>query len=75
MRWIFYIFLVSQLFNFLGVFAEKIKKDLSELNTINWEKVKEKKPVPLKKIIWKNFQTGNQETISIDNIDNFLEKT
>ena len=32
MRWVFYIFLVSQLFNFLGVFAEKIKKDLSELN-------------------------------------------
>ena len=28
-----------------------------------------------KKIIWKNFQTGNQETISINNIDNFLEKT
>ena len=27
-----------------------------------------------KKIIWKNFQTGNQETISINNIDNFLEK-
>ena len=28
-----------------------------------------------KKIIWKNFQTGNQETISINNINNFLEKT
>jgi len=36
MRWIFYIFLVSQLFNFLGVFAEKIKKDLSKLNTDYW---------------------------------------
>ncbi len=40
MRWIFYIFLVSQLFNSLGIFAEKIKKDLPELNTVNWEKVK-----------------------------------
>ena len=28
-----------------------------------------------KKIIWKNFQTGNQETILINNLDNFLEKT
>ena len=44
MRWIFYIFLVSQLFNFLEVFAEKIEKDLSELNTVNWEKIKENKP-------------------------------
>ena len=56
MKWIFYIFLVSQLFNFLGVFAEKIKKDLSELNTVNWEKVKENKPEPLKKIIWKSYK-------------------
>ena len=56
MRWIFYIFLVSQLLNFLGVFAEKIKKDLPELNTVNWEKVKENKPEPLKKIIWKSYK-------------------
>ena len=28
-----------------------------------------------KKIIWKNFQTGNQETILINNLDNFLQKT
>ena len=27
-----------------------------------------------KKIIWKNFQTGNQETISISSLDKFLEK-
>ena len=27
-----------------------------------------------KKIIWKNFQTGKQETISINNIDKFLER-
>ena len=56
MRWIFYIFLVSQLFNVLGVFADKIKKDLSELNPVNWEKVKENKPEPLKKIIWKSYK-------------------
>ena len=28
-----------------------------------------------KKIIWKNFQTGYQETILINNLDNFLQKT
>ena len=28
-----------------------------------------------KKIIWKNFQTGIQETILINNLDNFLQKT
>ena len=53
MRCIFYIFLVSQLFNFLGVFAEK--KNLPELETVNWEKVKGNKPEPLKKIIWKSY--------------------
>ena len=56
MRWIFYIFLVSQLLNFLGVFAEKIKKDLPELNTVNWEKVKENKTKSKEKIIWKSYK-------------------
>ena len=27
-----------------------------------------------KKIIWKNFRTGNQENISINNVNNFLEQ-
>ena len=56
MRWIFYIFLVSQLFNSLEIFAEKTKKDLSEVNTVNWEKVKENKTEPLNKIIWKSYK-------------------
>tara|TARA_A100001388_G_scaffold165587_1_gene123653 strand:+ start:604 stop:2427 length:1824 start_codon:yes stop_codon:yes gene_type:complete len=56
MGWIFYIFLVSQLFNFLAVFAEKIEKDLSELNTVNWEKVKENKTKSTEKIIWKSYK-------------------
>ena len=41
MKLIFYIFLTSQILNFLGVFAEKVKDDSSELNSINWEKVEE----------------------------------
>ncbi len=56
MRLIFYIFLISQLLNFLGVFAEKVKDDSSGFNSIKWEKVEEKKPRPLKNIIWKSYK-------------------
>ena len=56
MRLIFYIFLISQFLNFLGVFAEKVKEDLSELNSVKWEKIEENKSKPLKKIIWKSYK-------------------
>ena len=56
MKLIFYIFLFSHLLNFLGVFAEKIKENLSEINAINWEKVEENKSKPLKKIIWRSYE-------------------
>ena len=56
MKLIFYIFLFSQLFNFLGVFAEKIKENSSQVNTVNWEKVEGNKSKPLKKIIWKSYK-------------------
>ena len=55
MRLIFYLFLISQLLNLLGVFAEKVREDSSGLNSINWEKVEEKKSKPLKKIIWRSY--------------------
>ena len=55
MRLVFYIFLFSQLLNFVGVFAGKAKEDSSELNSLNWEKVEENKSKPLKKIIWKSY--------------------
>ena len=42
MRLIFYLFLISQLLNFLNVFAQKVIEDSSELNSIKWEKVEEK---------------------------------
>ena len=38
MRLVFYLFLISQLLNFIGVFAEKESEDSSGLNSINWEK-------------------------------------
>ena len=43
MRLILYLYLVSHLLNFLGVFAEKSKEDSSKLNSVRWEKVEEKK--------------------------------
>ena len=56
MRLIFYIFLISQFLNFLGVFAEKVKEDLPKLNSVKWEKIEENKSNPLKKIIWKSYK-------------------
>ena len=54
MKFVFYFFIIAQIFNFIGVFAEKIIKDSSELNSIQWEKVNKKKK--LKKIIWKSYK-------------------
>tara|TARA_A100001388_G_scaffold143211_1_gene106245 strand:+ start:996 stop:2819 length:1824 start_codon:yes stop_codon:yes gene_type:complete len=56
MRLIFYLFLISQLLDFVGVFAEKVKEDSSGLNPINWEKVEENQYKPLKKIIWRSYK-------------------
>jgi len=56
MRLIFYLFLISQLLNFIDVFAEKGKVDSSQLNSINWEKIEENKSKPFKRIIWKSYK-------------------
>ena len=56
MKLIFYIFLFSQLLNFLGVFADKLKESSSEKNPVNWEKVEENKSKPLQNIIWKSYK-------------------
>ena len=56
MRLIFYLFLISQLLNFIDVFAEKVKVDSSKLNSINWEKIEENKSKPFKRIIWKSYK-------------------
>ena len=56
MKLIFYIFLFSQLLNFLGVFAEKVKEDSSGINHVIWEKVEKNKSKSLKKIIWKSYK-------------------
>ncbi len=56
MRLIFYLFVISQLLNFIGVFAEKVREDSSKLNSINWEKLEENKSKPFKKIIWRSYK-------------------
>ncbi len=56
MRLIFYVFLISQLSNFIGVFAEKLNDNSSVKNSINWEKVEENKSKPFKKIIWRSYK-------------------
>ena len=66
MKLIFYIFLFSQLLNFLGVFADKLKESTSGINSIHWEKVEENKSKPLKKIIWK-FYKGDENYFKNEN--------
>ncbi len=56
MKLIFYIFLFSQLFNFLGAFAEKLKQSSSGINPVIWKKVEENKSKPLNKTIWKSYK-------------------
>ena len=56
MRLVFYLFLISQLLNLIGVFAEKVREDSSRLNSIKWEKIEENKSKPLKKIIWRSYK-------------------
>ena len=76
MRLFVYIFLFSQVLNFLGAFAEKVKDDSFESNSIKWEKVPEKSK-PLKKIIWKAYNNdesyfeNNNNQNSIRNNNSF----
>ena len=56
MKFVFYFFIIAQFLNFLGVFAEKAKKDSSEFNPIKWEKIRENNEKTLKKIIWKSYE-------------------
>ena len=55
MRLIFYLFFISQFLNAVGVFAEKVKKNSHELNSVDWEKIEVNKSNPFKKIIWQSY--------------------
>ncbi len=58
MRFIFYLFICSQILNFLDAFAEQIKSNSPEFNSIKWEKIKNNKSKKLKKIIWKSYKNN-----------------
>ena len=70
MKLMFYIFLFSQLLNFFGVFAEKLKESSSVKNPVNWEKVEENKSKPLKNIIWKSYK-GDENYFKKENKEGF----
>ncbi len=56
MRVFFYLFIFSQLLNFISVFADKYKKESPETNSIKWEKIQEKSSNDLDNIIWKSYK-------------------
>ena len=58
MKYVFYFFIIAQFLNFLGVFAEKVKKDSPEFNPNKWEKVSGNEEKPLEKIIWKSYNNN-----------------
>ena len=75
MKSIFYLLLFSQLLNFLGVFAEKVKENSSEMNSVTWEKVEGNKSKSLKRIIWESykgdenyFENENKEGFSVNQV-------
>ena len=73
MRLIFFIFVFSQLFNLIDVFAGKIKKETSEPK-IKWERVRDNKSNSKKKIIWKSYNDDKTYFENINNKDNYPEK-
>ena len=77
MKLAFYFFIIAQILNFLGVFAEKVTKDTSDINSIKWEKVEENKERPLKKVIWKSYKDDKSyfENKNLKNKSKGLHKT
>ena len=76
MKFAFYFFIIAQTLISMGAFAEKVKNNFSEFNSINWEKVTENEEKPLKKIIWKSykddksyFEKTNSKNESKKNLD------
>jgi len=69
MRFIFFIFIFSQIFNFLSVFADKVKKESSNSEIIQWEKLQDNNSNNLKKIIWKSYQ-GDESYFKENREDN-----
>ena len=79
MRWIFYIFLIIQLQNILGVLGQKEREKSSQLNPIKWEKVKEDSP-QLKSVKWEKVEEETSEKLkkniwkSYNNDESYFEE-
>ena len=73
MRLIFFVFIISQLVNFLDAFAQKVNKNSTQSNSINWEKVEEKSK-PLNKIIWRSYN-NDESYFENKTLDNNFEKS
>ena len=56
MKFAFYFFIIAQILNSLVVFAEKIKQDYLESNSIKWEKIKIKNYKQIEDIIWNSYK-------------------
>ena len=81
MRLFFYLYIFSQILNFVSVFADKYPKESSELEQIEWEKIEEKNSNNLKTIIWKSynddesyFQEKIEESSVIKKLKDFKEE-
>ena len=77
MRLVFYLFIFSQLLNFVSVLADKYTKESPESKIIKWKKIQEKNSNDLKKIIWKSykddesyFQNKNEESSEVKKPEN-----
>jgi hypothetical protein len=77
MRLVFYLFIFSQLLNFVSVLADKYTKESPKLKLIKWEKIQETNTQDLKKIIWKSykddesyFQNLNEESSKVKKPEN-----
>ena len=81
MRFVFYLFIFSQLLNFVSVLADKYTKESPESKIIKWEKIQEKNSNDLKKIIWKSykddesyFQNNNEESSKVKKPENYRDE-
>ncbi len=70
MRLVFYLFIFSQLFNFVSVLADNHTKESPKLKLIKWEKIQENNPNNLKKSIWKSYK-GDENYFKNENKEGF----
>ena len=78
MRLLFYLFILSQFFNVIGIFAEKVNKESLVSDLIKWERIQENNS---KNNIWKyyydstsNYENNNLENNSKKNFSNTQNK-